>query len=184
MEVAAACSTDNASVWLCLRLLLLCFFYLSWSWLVSEWSWVENSHLNFWSQIRQDYPLNLSISVSGGKETNKDSLSNGEWSGKSSNFKSERFPLWIVVWRSVFCGRASPSLLEWSIREGENPVLGSARVTLRLHFEESSCLGMQLKVGGKFHPRLNIGRRPIANKYREGKMKSTLKRELNSTWNC
>ena len=29
-------------------------------------------------QIRQDYPLNLSISVSGGKETNKDSPSNGE----------------------------------------------------------------------------------------------------------
>ena len=32
----------------------------------------------FWSQIRQDYPLNLSISVSGGKETNKDSPSSGE----------------------------------------------------------------------------------------------------------
>ena len=31
-----------------------------------------------WPQIRQDYPLNLSISVSGGKETNKDSPSNGE----------------------------------------------------------------------------------------------------------
>ncbi len=29
-------------------------------------------------QISQDYPLNLSISVSGGKETNKDSPSNGE----------------------------------------------------------------------------------------------------------
>ena len=29
-------------------------------------------------QIRQDYPLNLSILISGGKETNKDSLSNGE----------------------------------------------------------------------------------------------------------
>ncbi len=29
-------------------------------------------------QIRQDYPLNLSISISGGKETNKDSPSNGE----------------------------------------------------------------------------------------------------------
>ena len=40
------------------------------------------------SQIRQDYPLNLSISISGGKETNKDSLSNGEWSGNSSNLKS------------------------------------------------------------------------------------------------
>ena len=34
--------------------------------------------LNTWSQIRQDDPLNLSISVSGGKETNKDSPSNGE----------------------------------------------------------------------------------------------------------
>ena len=30
------------------------------------------------SSVRHDYPLNLSISVSGGKETNKDSLSNGE----------------------------------------------------------------------------------------------------------
>jgi hypothetical protein len=49
------------------------------------------------------------------------------------------------------------------------------------HFYESSCLGMQLKAGGKSHPRLNIGKRPIANKYREGKMKSTLKRELKST---
>ena len=33
-------------------------------------------------------------------------------------------------------------------------------------------------MGGKFHLKLNIGTRPIANKYREGKMKSTLKREL------
>ena len=33
-------------------------------------------------------------------------------------------------------------------------------------------------MGGKFHPRLNIDSRPIANKYREGKVKRTLKREL------
>ena len=33
-------------------------------------------------------------------------------------------------------------------------------------------------MGGKFHLKLNIGGRPIANKYREGKMKRTLKREL------
>ena len=32
-------------------------------------------------------------------------------------------------------------------------------------------------MGGKLHLKLNIGTRPIANKYREGKMKSTLKRE-------
>ena len=37
---------------------------------------------------------------------------------------------------------------------------------------------MQPQMGGKFHLKLNIGTRPIANKYREGKMKRTLKREL------
>ena len=44
--------------------------------------------------------------------------------------------------------------------------------------DESGCLGMQLKMGGILHLRLNNGERPIANKYREGKMKRTLKREL------
>ena len=33
---------------------------------------------HFRPQIGRDYPLNLSISLSGGKETNEDSLSNGE----------------------------------------------------------------------------------------------------------
>ena len=47
-----------------------------------------------------------------------------------------------------------------------------------MRFDESGCLGLQPKVGGKLHLKLNIGTRPIANKYREGKMKSTLKREL------
>src|SRR6202000_2321115 len=49
---------------------------------------------------------------------------------------------------------------------------------MRCALEESSCLGMQLKSGGKSHLKLNIGERPIANKYREGKMQRTLKREL------
>ena len=61
------------------------------------------------------------------------------------------------------------------IREGENPVRpGGERV--RGTFEESGCLGMQPKKGGKFHLRLNIGTRPIANKYREGKMKSNVEK--------
>ncbi len=34
------------------------------------------------------------------------------------------------------------------------------------------------KSGGKFHLKLNTGERPIAHKYREGKMQRTLKREL------
>ena len=33
-------------------------------------------------------------------------------------------------------------------------------------------------MGGSFLLKLNIGLRPIANKYREGKMKRTLEREL------
>ena len=37
---------------------------------------------------------------------------------------------------------------------------------------------MGRKSGGKFHLKLNMGSRPIANKYHEGKVKSTLKREL------
>ena len=42
-------------------------------------------------------------------------------------------------------------------------------------------MGLQLKVGGKFNLKLNIGGIPIAHKYREGKMQRTLKRELKST---
>ncbi|WZY99728.1 hypothetical protein YC2023_072057 [Brassica napus] len=45
---------------------------------------------------------------------------------------------------------------------------------------ESGCLGMQPQSGGKLRPRLNMGERPIANKYREVKMKRTLKRESKS----
>ena len=39
-------------------------------------------------------------------------------------------------------------------------------------------MGLERKFGGKFHLKLNMGSRPIANKYREGKVKRTLKREL------
>ena len=49
---------------------------------------------------------------------------------------------------------------------------------VRLAFAESRSSGLERKVGGKFHLKLNIGSRPIANKYHEGKMKRTLKREL------
>jgi hypothetical protein len=43
---------------------------------------------------------------------------------------------------------------------------------------ESRSLEVERKVGGKFHLKLNISLKPIANKYHEGKMKRTLKREL------
>ena len=43
---------------------------------------------------------------------------------------------------------------------------------------ESRSSELERKMGGKFHLKLNMGSKPIANKYHEGKMKRTLKREL------
>jgi hypothetical protein len=81
------------------------------------------------------------------------------------------------LWSVDLALLAGPSPLEQGSREGETPV----RLALQADVNESSCLGLQLKVGGKFHLKLNIGGRPIAYKYREGKMQRTLKRELKST---
>ena len=67
--------------------------------------------------------------------------------------------------------------MEEDVTEGENPVCGPDECTLRCGFVESGCLGMQPQCGGKLHPRLNMSERPIAQKYREGKMQRTLKRE-------
>ena len=44
-------------------------------------------------------------------------------------------------------------------------------------FEESGCFVLQPQAGDKLLLRLNICGKPIANKYCEGKMKSTLERE-------
>ena len=46
--------------------------------LLSVVRWMVLCHSGFEPEVRWSYPLNLSISVSGGKETNEDSLSNGE----------------------------------------------------------------------------------------------------------
>ena len=43
---------------------------------------------------------------------------------------------------------------------------------------ESGCLKVQPKDAGRLLLRLNISVRPIANKYREGKLQRTLKREF------
>jgi hypothetical protein len=69
------------------------------------------------------------------------------------------------------------NFLERKTKEGDSPVHAFLFFTLYRNLGESSCLGVQLKTGGILHPKLNMGERPIANKYREGKMKRTLKRE-------
>ncbi len=50
-----------------------------------------------------------------------------------------------------------------------------------LHSLESGCLKVQPKAGDKLHLRLNIDANSIANKYREGKLQRTLKREFKRT---
>eukprot|EP01024_Parvocaulis_polyphysoides_P042707 TRINITY_DN38_c1_g1_i1.p1 TRINITY_DN38_c1_g1~~TRINITY_DN38_c1_g1_i1.p1 ORF type:complete len:139 (-),score=4.28 TRINITY_DN38_c1_g1_i1:12-428(-) len=44
----------------------------------------NNNFIYSASEIRQEHPLNLSISISGGKEINQDCPSSGERTGKSS----------------------------------------------------------------------------------------------------
>ena len=73
--------------------------------------------------------------------------------------------------------RSSP--LERGTVEGDSPVRSARDAAMRAVFRESGCLGVQPKRGGIRHPRLNISERPIANKYCEGKLKSTLERESN-----
>ena len=80
-------------------------------------------------QIGQDYPLNLSILISGGKETNRDSPSSGERSGNSSSFKSGVHRAFrIVAFRAPVAGSIVRvrSPLERGVLEGENPMTDSS----------------------------------------------------------
>jgi hypothetical protein len=111
----------------------------------------------------RDHRLNLSISIRRGKETNGDSLSSGERSGKSSSLKSAPGRSCKLKRRPPGRGPGSTSL-EQEVVEGENPVRGPEPSLECGAFLESGCLGMQLKTGGKLHLKLNTGERPIANK--------------------
>ena len=130
-------------------------------------------------QIRRGDPLNLSISISGGKATNQDSPSNGERSGNSSSRQS-LVSIASELWPAeADAPDATPSKLTWKgTSERVIAPCVAESPTAATVFGESGCLGVQPKVGGKLHLKPNNGTRPIANKYREGKVKSTLEREL------
>ena len=72
--------------------------------------------------IGKDHPLSLSISLSGGEETNQDFPSNGERTGKSPAWKSGCLAPRVVVWRRLLCAAPGPSSLERDVIEGDNPV--------------------------------------------------------------
>merc|ERR1712026_460418 len=71
----------------------------------------------------------------------------------------------------------SNSLLRQRAIEGNSPVLSRECVRpFGTASRESCCSGLQHKTGGSILLKLNIRWRPIANKYREGKMKKKSKR--------
>ena len=84
---------------------------------------------------------------------------------------------WIVASRHSANGGAGASLLEKSTGEGESPVRHLQPAVYGVPSKSHVPRAWSAK-GGKFHLKLNIGSRPIANKYHEGKMKRTLEREL------
>ncbi|CAF2043624.1 unnamed protein product [Brassica napus] len=78
--------------------------------------------------------------------------------------------------------RTGPKFLERGAREGESPSCPDP-VAPRGAVYESGCLGMQPQSGGKFRPRLNMGERPIANKYRESqRVLEIVGREADGGW--
>jgi hypothetical protein len=74
----------------------------------------------FRPQVERHYPLNLSILISGGKETNRDSLSSGERSGRSPSSESGRAHLSIAP-------RIVVSRLASRTRSREQKSLGKGR---------------------------------------------------------
>ena len=105
--------------------------------------------------------------------------------GTSSLFKSPNVIVWrIVVQRMVFTdnGYFRKVPLELDTLQGESPVQAKIiRYQHVLPYRRVGLLGSAAqKQGGKLHLKLNIGERPIVNKYCEGKMQRTLKGEWNS----
>ena len=87
------------------------------------------------------------------------------------------FNFWIVVYRNYYQVRIIVSCSGKFNQRGWKSRLCYKFQTVRYFFNESACLGLQAKVGGKILLKLNINQTPIANKYCEGKMKRILKRK-------
>lgn len=84
-------------------------------------------------QVKRQHPLNLSILLSGGKETNRDSPSSGERSGKSPSSESGRafcfVPRIVVSWQGIAEATARWAKVPWKRAPGRvtAPSIGPAR---------------------------------------------------------
>ncbi|GAB4831597.1 hypothetical protein Ancab_005609, partial [Ancistrocladus abbreviatus] len=89
--------------------------------------------------VRLGYPISLSISISEGKETYKDSPSN-EQTRKCPALESGNIAVRNVVWRSILCNGLGPSPLEGGARESESPVVPGPYRTTR-HYRRVGLFG-------------------------------------------
>jgi|EP01124_Arcella_intermedia_P016837 hypothetical protein len=126
-------------------------------------------------RIGREHPANLSILLTGGKETNRDVLSSGERSGRCPNRTA-------VPEGAAECGEDElargrdgfQSVWKGGGTEGDSPyVLGPSPTSERIG--ESGRLRVQPEWGDRSHPRLSTWETPIANKYGDGKVKRTSK---------
>lgn len=68
--------------------------------------------------------------------------------------------------------------MERSTNQGESPVISLVFCCAQLAVLESCSLELECQEGGKLHLTLKSSSSLIENKYLEGRMKSTLEREL------
>lgn len=81
----------------------------------------------------------------------------------------------IVMWCRL--RRAGyKSRLKWCVLEGYDPVCNTVCDALRWPYDESGFSGMQPYLGGKLDLQLRTSERPMAHKYRKGKMQRKSRR--------
>ena len=114
-------------------------------WIIESWNANDAHSL---PQIWQDYPLNLSILLSAGRETNKDFPSNGKWRGNSSNLKSQLFSKVNCSFKKYFPGELTlrKYCLEQHIIEGDYPVCGKVQSSV-MCFPRVGLFGIAAKNG-------------------------------------
>lgn len=99
---------------------------------------VSASNFYRWPQIREDHPPNLSILVSGGKETNQDFLSSGERTGNSPALN----PAVVTAAGDVVFGRfrflVVDSPVQVRLERGPFPVEGARPVATEIGGERDS----------------------------------------------
>lgn len=155
---------------------------------------LSNTSLFFFSnipQLKQDHLLNLSILISGGKENNSDSPSNGEWTGKSSDLKSgsrsKDFPNCSLVSITPIDSLCHEKVSWNGLAKRVRPPFSCDGVWvdfLWVVLVESGCLRVQPKMGGKLHLKLNKQRETDSEKVPWGKDEKYSGKRVKSAWNC